>query len=138
MLSACTTFPRRAMLFLLVFVLAGRQGTLHAQQSPPDVLFVSIDDLNDWVSVFGGHPAAITPHLDRFAKDGAIVFQNAHCAGPVCCISRSAMLSGFMPSRTGIYSNRQNIPERQLIQPQSTTPAYSSHCVYVQTPLVAA
>ena len=56
----------------------------------PNVLFIAIDDLNDWVSVFGGHPKAITPHMDRLAQDGAMVFQNAHCAGPVCCPSRSS------------------------------------------------
>ena len=72
-------------------------------QSKPNVLFISIDDLNDWVSPFGGHPKAQTPHLDRFANEGAVVFQNAHCAGPVCGPSRSAMLSGFMPHRTGAY-----------------------------------
>ena len=125
-MSSSEFLPVRTILYLLVFVLVSQQGTLRAQQSPPNVLFVSIDDLNDWVSVFGGHPAAITPHLDRFAKDGAIVFQNAHCAGPVCCISRSAMLSGFMPSRTGIYSNSQNMREAKLIQEHATLPEYFS------------
>ena len=76
-----------------------------AQTARPNVLFIAVDDLNDWVSIFGGHPKAATPHMDRLARNGAMVFQNAHCAGSVCCPSRSAMLSGFMPSRSGIYSD---------------------------------
>ena len=97
----------------------------------PNVLFIAIDDLNDWVSVFGGHSAAKTPHVDQFANDGAIVFQNAHCAGPVCGPSRSAMLSGFMPSRSGIYGNSQNMLDAPLVQQHATLPEYFSKNGYV-------
>jgi arylsulfatase A-like enzyme len=106
-------------------------GHLQAQSSRPNVLFISIDDLNDWISVFGGHPKAITPHMDRLADSGAMVFQNAHCAGPVCCPSRSAMLSGFMPSRSGIYSNSQNMRDAPLVQTHATLPEYFSKHGYV-------
>lgn len=102
-----------------------------AQLSRPNVLFVAVDDLNDWVSAFGGHPAAKTPNVERFANDGAIVFQNAHCAGPVCGPSRSAMLSGFMPSRTGIYSNSQNMLDAELVQNHATLPEYFSRNGYL-------
>ncbi len=97
----------------------------------PNVLFISIDDLNDWVSVFGGHPKAQTPHLDRFASEGAMVFQNAHGAGSICGPSRSAMLSGFMPSRTGAYGNSNNMLESPLVQANATLPEYfSKHGYY--------
>ncbi|NQV31236.1 MAG: sulfatase-like hydrolase/transferase [Phycisphaeraceae bacterium] len=101
------------------------------EQKRPNVLFIAIDDLNDWISVFGGHPKAITPHMDRLAQSGAMVFQNAHCAGPVCCPSRSAMLSGFMPSRSGIYSNSQNMLDAPLVQAHATLPEYFSKHGYV-------
>lgn len=42
----------------------------------------------------GGHPKAKTPHLDSFAKDGAMVFQNAHCPEPVCAPSKYSEGSG--------------------------------------------
>ena len=29
----------------------------------PNVLFLSIDDLNDWIGALGGHPQARTPNL---------------------------------------------------------------------------
>lgn len=113
-------------------LLISLQGVIAAQQAPPpNVLFVAIDDLNDWVSLFGGHPAAKTPHLDRFASDGAIVFQNAHGAGSICGPSRSAMLSGFMPSRSGVYGNSQNMREAPLIQRHATLPEYFSKHGYL-------
>lgn len=39
MLSSSEFLPVRTILFLLVFVLLSQQGTLRAQQSPPNVLF---------------------------------------------------------------------------------------------------
>ena len=44
----------------------------------PNVLLVSIDDLNDWVGCLGGHPQAKTPNIDRLAKMGTL-FANGHC-----------------------------------------------------------
>ena len=116
---------KRHYLVLLVLLLIC--STLSgAQITRPNVLFIAVDDLNDWVSVFGGHSKAVTPHMDRLARDGAMVFQNAHCAGPVCCPSRSAMLSGFMPSRSGIYSNSQNMLDAPLVKAHATLPEYFS------------
>ena len=92
----------------------------------PNVLFISIDDLNDWVGVFGGHDQVKTPNIDAFARRGSVVFQNAHCPGPVCGSSRSALLSGFMPSTTGIYGNSQNMRNSKLVQQHATLPEYFS------------
>ncbi len=102
-----------------------------ASAQPPNVLFIAVDDLNDWVSVCGGHPQAKTPHLERFVDSGAMVFQNAHCPGPVCGPSRSALLSGFMPSRTGIYGNSQNMRDAALVRAHATLPEYFSKHGYV-------
>ncbi len=90
------------------------------------MLFISIDDLNDWVSLFGGHPGVKTPNLEAFANRGSVVFQNAHCPGPICGPSRSALLSGFMPSTTGVYGNSQNMRNSTLIQQHATLPEYFS------------
>lgn len=99
---------------------------LQSKDERPNVLFIAIDDLNDWVSVFGGHSKAVTPHIERFANEGAMVFQNAHGAGSICGPSRSAMLSGFMPSRTGAYGNSNNMLESPLVQEYATLPEYFS------------
>ena len=77
-------------------------------QSPgrPNVLFIAVDDLNDWVGVLGGHPDAKTPNIDRLAARG-VVFTRAYCAAPACNPSRVALLTGLRPSTTGVYHNNQ-------------------------------
>ncbi|HEX4955408.1 MAG TPA: sulfatase [Thermoanaerobaculia bacterium] len=74
-------------------------------KSRPSVLFISIDDLNDWVGVLGGHPAAVTPNLDRLAAGGRL-FTRAYCSGPNCNASRSSLLTGLSPATLGCYHNR--------------------------------
>ena len=82
----------------------GETLTLVARQQKPNVLFLAIDDLNDWVGALGGHPQAKTPNLDRLIAK-SVLFRNAHCAAPVCSASRHALFSGLRPSTTGWYSN---------------------------------
>ncbi|MFN3322477.1 MAG: sulfatase [Bryobacteraceae bacterium] len=72
----------------------------------PNVLFISIDDLNDWTGCLGGHPQARTPNLDAIAGRG-VLFTNAHCAAPLCNASRAALMTGIRPSTSGIYDNNQ-------------------------------
>lgn len=79
-----------------------------AADSKPNVLFIAIDDLNDWVGFLGGHPQVKTPNMDRLAKRG-VVFANAHCAAPLCCPSRAAVFSGKQPFNSGVYQNKHAI-----------------------------
>ncbi|MDE0107151.1 MAG: sulfatase [Bryobacterales bacterium] len=85
--------------------LAGQPLSLKAEAgSRPNVLFLAIDDLNDWVGAAGGHAQAKTPNLDRLISQ-SVFFRNAHTAAPVCSASRHALLSGLRPSTTGWYTN---------------------------------
>ena len=88
---------------LLTFALG---FTAFAEDSPPqpNVLFIAVDDLNDWIGCMKGHPQARTPHMDRLAERG-MLFTNAHCAAPVCLASRTALFSGRYPDQTGVFSN---------------------------------
>jgi arylsulfatase A-like enzyme len=85
-------------------VLCFAGGAVGAGPAPnrPNVLFIAIDDLNDWVGCLGGHPQAQTPTLDRLAASGTL-FLNAHCQAPLCNPSRASLLTGLRPSTTGIY-----------------------------------
>ena len=76
----------------------------------PNILFIAMDDLNDWVGVMGGHPQTLTPNLDRLANT-SILFTNAHCPAPACNPSRAAIFTGRSPHRSGLYSNRQKMRE---------------------------
>lgn len=84
------------------------------KQAKPNVLFISIDDLNDWIEPLGGHSQALTPNLDKLFEQG-VSFTNAHCSQAVCTASRNSLLSGIDPTTSGWYAAtsamRKNFPE---------------------------
>ncbi|MFN7964011.1 MAG: sulfatase [Thermoanaerobaculia bacterium] len=73
----------------------------------PSVLFVSIDDLNDWTGGLGGHPQVRTPHLDGLAARGRS-FTRAFCSASLCNPSRSSLLTGLAPTTLGLFDNTTN------------------------------
>lgn len=93
----------KRMLAAVLLVLCSVAGLPAAGLSKaPNVLFIAVDDLNDWVGCLGGHPQALTPRMDRLAASGTI-FLNAHCQAPLCNPSRTSLLLGLRPSTTGIH-----------------------------------
>ncbi|TWT56565.1 sulfatase [Allorhodopirellula solitaria] len=70
----------------------------------PNVLFIAVDDLNDWVGCLGGNPDAQTPNMDEFAKQSTL-FRNAHCQVALCNASRTSVMTGMYASTTGVYGN---------------------------------
>jgi choline-sulfatase len=68
----------------------------------PNVVFIAIDDQNDWIGACGGHLLAKTPQLDGLAARGT-VFLNAHCQAPLCNPSRTSLMLGLRPTTTGVY-----------------------------------
>ena len=99
--------PSRALIILAL--LSG--GPSRGQDSPaparPNVLFVSIDDLNDWIEPLGGHPQARTPNLVRLASE-SVNFTRAYTPSPGCNPARTAVMTGRAPYRSGVYSNYQD------------------------------
>ena len=93
-------FHRCVYLGLLLTVTVLSRHDVSAK-APPNVLFIAIDDLNDWVGCLKGHPQVKTPHIDRLAARGTL-FTNAHCQAPICNPSRTSLLTGLRPSTTGI------------------------------------
>jgi arylsulfatase A-like enzyme len=86
--------------------------------SRPNVLFLAVDDMNDWIGCLETTPRAITPNLDRLAARG-VSFSNAHTAGVYCAPSRSAIFSGQFASTTGHYRSATywvNQPEIEGLQ----------------------
>lgn len=98
----------RSWAIVLFTVLVSFAPSLRADEpeARPNVLFIAVDDLNDWIGCLGNHPGIKTPNLDRLAARGTL-FANAHCAAPACNPSRVALLTGMRPSTTGIYTNYQ-------------------------------
>ena len=94
---------------------------LFAQCEPPNVLFIAVDDLNNWVGFLDNHPGVKTPHMDRLAERG-IVFTNAHCSAPGCNSSRSSLFTGLRPSSTGIYANGHDWRKMEATRDVETLP----------------
>jgi arylsulfatase A-like enzyme len=90
---------------ILLSPLASQAFADELAKSGPNVLFISVDDLNDWIGCLKGHPQALTPNMDRLAARG-VLFSNAHCASPACNPSRAAVFTGLMPRVTKVWSNR--------------------------------
>lgn len=95
----------------------------------PNILFIAVDDLNDWIGCLGGHPQVKTPNMDRLAASG-VLFSNAHCASPACNPSRTAIMTGLSPHKSGLYENGQKmrdiLPDAELLPHYLTRHGYWS------------
>jgi len=117
----------KTLLALIVFFLpaAGiaQDPAVSGDAAPrrPNVLFIAIDDLNDWVGCLGGHPQVQTPNIDALARRGTL-FTNAHCQSPLCNSSRSSLMTGLRPSSTGIYGLRPGIRQVDVTKDRVTLP----------------
>ncbi|MEM7391916.1 MAG: sulfatase [Verrucomicrobiota bacterium] len=96
--------------------------TLHGKEHP-NVLLITIDDLNDWIGCFGGHPQSKTPNIDGLAERG-IRFTNAHCQAPICNPSRVSFMTGIRPSTSGIYVNNQHFRRSKIMADAITLPQH--------------
>ena len=74
----------------------------------PNVLFISVDDLNDWEGALMGNNQVKTPNMDKLFSEG-VLFTNAHASQPVCTASRNSLLSGIDPTVSGWYSSTSNM-----------------------------
>ena len=108
-------------LFLLIILQFYFSCTNYSPQY--NVLFIAVDDLNDWVGFMDGNHQTRTPNMDNFA-DKAMVFENAHCPAPLCSPSRTAVMSGIRPSTSGIYNNSPHFRVSPVLKDILTMPEY--------------
>ena len=111
-------------LFALTFSLgaAPRPRPVSAD-GKPNVLFIIADDLRDYAGWMGGHPQSVTPNMDRLAKMG-MRFTNAHCNYALCNPSRTSLLTGMLPSSSGVFGNEQDWRRSVQIIGKSTLPEH--------------
>lgn len=108
---------------LLILCLSLLLASAAAAQQHPNILFIAIDDLNDWVGPLNGHPQVVTPHMDRLARRGT-TFLNAHTQSPLCNPSRTALMTSMRPSTTGVYGLRPWFREVAELENLETLPQY--------------
>ena len=97
--------------FIITLLLGSPATNLVTAAERPNILFIAVDDLNDWIGCLNGHPQALTPNMDRLAARG-VLFANAHCTAPACNPSRAAVFSGRLPQVTGVWSNQSGSLQR--------------------------
>lgn len=98
-------FIRRkaSRLLLVATALITRERTEAAAAKQPNIVFIAIDDMNDWVGCLNGYSGKVhTPNIDALAEKG-MLFTQAYCCSPMCNPSRTALWTGKRPSTTGVY-----------------------------------
>ena len=109
-------------LFLSTFFTSEMRAT-----SKPNVLFITVDDMNDWISLLDPKSPIKTPNLERLARRGTL-FTRAYCMSAACNPSRAATLTGLRPTTSGVYGNksdwRRALPKRRTIMEQFRAAGY--------------
>ena len=114
------TLINKAIICFTVFVF---MPFSQAEETKPNVLFIAVDDLNDWVGKLGGHSQAKTPNIDLLSSRG-LLFTKAYCSAPSCNASRSSLLMGLRPSTTGIYINSHDWRQASTLKNAVTLPRH--------------
>lgn len=96
--------------FLFVAIAA---TTTHAAEKP-NIVVIFCDDLGYGDIGAFGHPTIRTPELDRMAAEGQ-KWTSFYAAASVCTPSRAGLLTGRLPVRSGMCSDK-----RRVLFPDST------------------
>jgi choline-sulfatase len=75
----------------------------------PNILFIVADQLAAAFLPAYGHRLVKTPRIDSIARAGA-VFENFYSSSPLCAPARASLMSGLLPSNTGVYDNAAEFP----------------------------
>lgn len=98
---------KRNLLFSFIFATLCHYSY---SQEQPNILFISVDDLNDFPSYANRYEGAITPNLDRLASKG-LAFNRAYAQYTVCGPSRASVMSGLYPHRLSGALNEDDVVE---------------------------
>ena len=92
-------------------------NTLKAQNSPPNIILITLDDMNwDSPSVYGGIIPDLTPNIDKLATEG-FMFENAYVQTSNCSPSRNVIQTSLYPHQSGVRGfyyvepNKNTLPE---------------------------
>ena len=83
--------------------------SLHSVPSErPNILWITAEDMSPVLGCYG-HPDAITPNLDRLARQ-SVRYSHAFASAPVCSPSRSCLIQGSYPTSLGTQQMRSGFP----------------------------
>src|SRR5690606_37115241 len=102
------TKTNRSIVLLLVLLAYISGNPAIPQTDKPNFIIIFTDDQGYGDLGGFGHPTIKTPHLDNMALKGQ-KWTNFYVAANVCTPSRSAIMTGRLPVRTGMYSNKRRV-----------------------------
>ena len=102
-----------SFLFFLLFVPSLGLAAADASPKRPNIVFILADDLGAHDVGCFGSTSHQTPNIDALAKRG-VRFTQAYAASPLCSPTRSSILAGVHPARSGITSPTCHLPQIQL------------------------
>lgn len=105
---------------LLLSALLSSALFCHADETPPNVIFIAVDDLKASLGCYGDE-VAVTPNIDALAARGT-VFRNNHCQQAVCGPSRASIMTGLYPDKSRIVDF--GIQMREAVPGVVTIPQY--------------
>ena len=106
--------PIILVLTMIIAAIKPIDATTAADLSKPDrpnIVFILADDLG-WAdtTLYGNTDYYKTPNIQRLAKRG-MTFTHAYAASPLCSPTRSSILTGLNPARTGITTPNCHLPQ---------------------------
>ena len=92
----------------LFFSCANSNKAESTNSDKPNIIVIFADDMGYGdVGVFG-HPTILTPNLDKLAFEGQ-KWTNFYVAAPVCTPSRAGIMTGRLPVRSGMCSDKHRV-----------------------------
>jgi arylsulfatase A-like enzyme len=113
---------RTLILSFFAVLSLGRGPAVAADRSRPNIVFFLADDLGWRDTTPYGSAFHETPNLERLARRG-MRFTQAYAANPLCSPTRSSIMTGLFPARTGIMTPSCHLEEVKLQAAlEATTP----------------
>ncbi len=84
----------------------------------PNLLLIVTDNQSPGLLGAYGNRDILTPHIDQLAADG-MLFADAYATSGVCSSSRASLLTGLLPSQTGVHNGlpgRYKVPDWSAIE----------------------
>ncbi len=100
----CVSVVMKWAQILLLLLVA---GSLPAAETRPNIVWIFGEDMGPELRCYGDKQA-ITPNMDRLAREGA---RYTHCFthAPVCAPSRSGLITGQYPTTIGTHHMRSHL-----------------------------
>src|SRR5687768_14359306 len=106
---------------LLAVISAASTARAGENPSPrPNIVWIIAEDMSAHFSCYGEQTIR-TPHVDRLAAEG-VRFERAFVTGPICSISRSALITGLYQTSIGAHHHRSGRGKMKIHLPEGVTP----------------